>query len=302
MIKRNVGVLIAALSLTAVSLPLTARAADHFGPRQASPAAQSFRLGKLQLTALHDAQVVFPNDGKIFGANVGPDAVGKLLWAKGLPSDQITVSVNVLAVRSGRRIILLDTGLGPKAHGGLAGSLKAAGIAPDTVTDILITHTHGDHVGGLLDANGNDAFPRAVIRMSAREWEAMRGRKASAAMVQAIGSHVVPFTPGKPILPGITPIASYGHTAGHVGYEIVSGKARLLDIGDVVHSSVISLQKPEWKMGFDEDSQTAKADRLTTLRRLAAAHTLIFAPHLPFPGVGRIAADGAAYQWKPALR
>ncbi|BDI33614.1 MBL fold metallo-hydrolase [Capsulimonas corticalis] len=296
------GAMMAALSLTTLSMAMAAGAKDQFGPNSVAPAAQTFPLGKLRLTALHDAQLVLPNDAKVFGVDAGPEAVGKVLRANGLPDRKITLSINVLAIRSGRGVVLLDTGIGAQGHGSLAGSLKLAGIAPESVTDVLITHTHGDHTGGLLDKNGNYAFPRATVRMSAREWEEMRGRKDAAAIVKVISAHVVPFTPGAPVLPGITPLSSYGHTKGHVVYQIVSGRASLLDIGDTAHSSVISLQKPEWTVEFDEDSPTAKAARQATLKRLAARHTLIYAPHFPFPGVGRIAAVGGAYRWKPALR
>ena len=299
MINRHLGKAAAALTLAALCLPIGAHAQDAFGPTPATPAAQSFKLGKLQLIALHDAQVVFPNNAKIFGVDAGAAAVSKVLQANGLPTDRITVSLNALIVRDGHHIVLLDTGLGPKAHGSLMGSLNAAGIAPGSVTDVLITHSHGDHVGGLLDAAGNDAFPNATIRMSAVEWQAMKGRTNAADMVKAISSHVVPFTPGKPILPGITPLASYGHTKGHVGYQIVSGKQKLFDIGDTVHSSIISLAKPDWAVSFDGDKPEAEANRAKTLSALVKSHELIFAPHFPFPGVGYIKADGDHFKWDP---
>ena len=102
------------------------------------------------------------------------------------------------------------------------------------------------------------------------------------------------------MLPGVTPIALDGHTPGHVGYEIVSGEQRLLDIGDLAHSSVLSLQKPKWTTQFDGDQPQAKATRRTTFARLAASHELVFAPHFPYPGMGYIVTAGPAYTWKPA--
>jgi glyoxylase-like metal-dependent hydrolase (beta-lactamase superfamily II) len=90
-----------------------------------------------------------------------------------------------------------------------------------------------------------------------------------------------------------------GHTPGHVGYEIASGQQRLLDIGDLAHSSVISLKKPEWTTQLDSDSDLAKATRKATFARIAKTHELIFAPHFPYPGVGHIVVDATAYQWVP---
>lgn len=278
-----------------------ARAADSFGPASVPAGVQSFRLGELALIAVRDGQYVARNDGKTFGVDAGPAAVGELLKANGLPDDRIALSCDALVVYAGTRVILFDTGLGPKVHGSLLASLKLAGIAPDAVTDVLITHTHGDHVGGLVDADGKPAFAKATIRMATPEWAWMKSQPNAADLVKAIESRVKTFTPGKAIAPGITPVALYGHTPGHVGYEIVSGKARLLDIGDLAHSSLISLKKPDWTMGFDSDAAAGKAARKATLARLAKSQEVVFSPHFPFPGVGRIAADGDAFKWKPGM-
>ena len=290
---------IIAAAIVGFSVASGVRADETYGPVAVGPASQSFKLGKLQLIALRDAQFVARNDGKIFGADVGPAAVGEVLKAQGLPDDRITLSVNALLVRTGHRVILLDSGLGPKAHGELMESLKDAGVAPETITDVLVTHSHGDHVGGLVDAAGKLAFPNAVIRMATAEWTWMRSQPGAADLVKTIETHVKPFMAGKPIAPGVTPIALDGHTPGHVGYEITSGKERLLDIGDLAHSSVLSLKKPDWMMGFDSDAALAKATRRATFTRLAKDQEFVFAPHFPFPGVGHIVADGDAFTWKP---
>src|SRR5581483_2259956 len=178
-----------------LALSATAGAADAFGPGSVLPAAHSFTLGKLQLTTLHDAQFVLPNDGKAFVVGVDPAKVSDLLRSAGAPTDRITLSVNQLLVRTGHRLVLIDTGLGPKVHGSLLASLHEAGVKPGAVTDVLITHTHGDHTGGLVDADGHLAFPKATIRMAKDEWAWMQ-TKAPAELVKAISSHVHTFEPG----------------------------------------------------------------------------------------------------------
>jgi glyoxylase-like metal-dependent hydrolase (beta-lactamase superfamily II) len=274
-------------------------AADTFGPIGGPAAAHSFTLGKLQLTALHDAQFVMPNDGKVFGVGVDPTSQAEVLRAGSAPTDRITVSVNALLVRTGHRLLLLDSGFGPKVHGELLASLSEVGVKPAAVTDVLITHTHPDHVGGLLDAAGHLAFPKATIRMASAEWAWLQ-TKGPADLVKAVSSRVHTFEPGAQIAPGVTAVALKGHTPGHVGYEITSGGERLLDVGDLVHSSIISLEKPQWAMGFDSDDATAKSTRATVLKQLASDHELVFAPHFPFPGVGHIKADGEGFAWEPA--
>jgi glyoxylase-like metal-dependent hydrolase (beta-lactamase superfamily II) len=285
----------------AVALTSAAFADDAFGPMTAAAAAQSFKLGPLQLIALRDAQFVMHNDGKTFGSDADVATVGNLLKASKLPDDRVTLSVNALLVRAEKRVILIDSGLGPAVHGALMASLAEAGVAPDEVTDVLITHSHFDHVGGLAGAGGKLAFPKAVIRMSTAEWAWMKSQPDAAALVKVIDGHVQTFTPGAPIAPGVTSVALNGHTPGHVGYEITSGKQSLLDIGDMAHSWVISLKKPEWTMQFDSDKATAMATRKATFARLAKSHELVFAPHFPYPGVGHVVADGDAYTWVPEV-
>jgi glyoxylase-like metal-dependent hydrolase (beta-lactamase superfamily II) len=109
------------------------------------------------------------------------------------------------------------------------------------------------------------------------------------------------FTPGVAAAPGVTPVALAGHTPGHVGYEIVWGQNRLMDIGDSAHSAIVSLARPGWANGFDTDPVAGRASRLATLALLAHSHELVFAPHFPFPGVGRIEKAGDGYVWKPGL-
>jgi glyoxylase-like metal-dependent hydrolase (beta-lactamase superfamily II) len=282
-------------------LSVRALAADTtFGPAGGPPAAQSFNIGKLQLTALHDAQFVIPNDSKTFGVDANPAAVSAVLRAASAPTDRITLSVNALLVRTGRRVLLIDTGIGEKGHGTLLASLGEASVSPKAVTDVLITHSHGDHIGGLLDANGHLAFPKATIRMSSAEWAWLQ-QQGPAEVVKAISKHVHTFEPGAQIAPGVTSVALGGHTPGHVGYEIASGDARMLDIGDMAHSSIVSLEKPEWGVQFDNDSTLAKTTRRATLTRLAKDQELVYAPHFPFPGVGHIVADGNGFAWKAGV-
>lgn len=271
-----------------------------FGPQTVPPQAYSFTLGKSRAAALHDAQFVFANDGKTIGVGETPEAVAQVLRAAGAPSDRITLSINALLVRSGKRVMLVDAGLGAGVNGAVAASLKEAGVAPSAVTDVLLTHTHLDHYGGTIDANGGLAFPNATIRLSAKEWEWMQANDADKAKVLA--PKVQTFEPGKPIAPGVTPLRTYGHTPGHVGFEIVSGGKRLVAIGDIAHSAIVSLAKPGWRIQFDASDAEGKATRAAELARLAKSGDLVFSPHFPFPGLGKIVAKGEGYAWEPMQR
>lgn len=283
-----------ALSLLCFA-PLSALAKD--GPVTSEPGAASFSLGSLEITSLRDGGYVLSPSSGDFGAEVGAAAVEKVLADGHAPTDQVRLDVDALLVRMPGHLVLLDTGSGPKVSGALPKSLKLAGVRASAVTDILITHGHGDHLGGLLTADNKPAFPNAKVRMSSRDWSVLTRLYPSETKLFAY--QVVTFEPGKEILPGITPIALYGHTPGHVGYEIVSGDKKIEDIGDAAHSSILSLAKPEWVGHVDEDPKTAAAVRTKELARLAKAHELVFAPHFPFPGVGWIVPNGDGYVWTP---
>lgn len=283
---------------------LTASVASHAmaaetGPVAAEPAAKTVTIGAIKVTALRDAQFLAANDGKLFGVGVAPEEVSKVLKAAGEPTDRVTLSVDALLVQSGGQVILIDTGLGPAAHGVLIESLAKADLKPTDVSDVLITHVHGDHIGGLVAANGAPAFPNAAIRISTPDWAWLQTQPKMATLVTAITPKVKTFAPGDLVAPGITSVALKGHTPGHVGYQIVSGDQRIIDVGDTAHSSIVSLAKPDWAMGFDNDAAEGKANRRELLTKLANDHELIFAPHFPFPGIGRIVAKDDGFGWEP---
>ena len=285
----------ASIALAALSLSLATAHAEE-------PAVTPFKVGALELATLRDMKFVMPNDNKVFGVGLTPEAVASVLKAAGAPTDTVTLSVDVLLIKDGKHVILIDTGIGPKMNGALVGSLKQAGLTPEDVTDVLITHGHGDHIGGLLNAEGQSTFAKATIRLTTPEWEAMKGRADVADLVKVITPQVQAFAPGAQVLPSIKAVVIAGHTPGHTGYEITSGKAKLLAIGDAAHSSIVSLSHPEWTIQFDGDSKTATATREALLAKLAKSGETIYSPHFPYPGVGTIKAAAKGYVWNPTVK
>ena len=266
----------------------------------ASPDVHPFRIGALRAVALKDGELNLPNTA---GMSPWTDTAGVagVLRAAGGANDSIHLSIQPLLIRDGDRLVLIDTGARGQmgTEGRLMASLRAAGVEPGRITDVLISHSHDDHVGGLVDAGGTLAFPNAVIRMSVAEWADFRSQAVRADLVRAITPKVQTFEAGAVVAPGITAVTLAGHTPGHMGYEIASGGDRLLYLGDAMHSSVISVQRPEWVNVWDSDSDAAVATRQGLLERGASQPLKIYGPHFPFPGLGRFQRRDDGFVWVP---
>ena len=260
----------------------------------------AFRIGQLEAVALKDGTLNLPAGNTDASPWANTAEVSALLKASGVTDDTVHLSIQPLLVKDGDRIVLIDTGAGGQmgTEGKLQASLREAGVTPAQVTDILISHAHGDHVGGLV-ANGAPAFPNATIRMSIPEWTALQSEADMADLVRAITPKVQAFAPGSVVAPNITAVSLDGHTPGHSGYEIAQGGGRLLYIGDALHSSILSVQRPDWKNNWDADSAAAIATRQGLLERGASQNLLIYGNHFPFPGLGRFQRRDDGFVWTP---
>lgn len=288
------------------SAPVPATDAAEAAPAQAAGGDEAFgfRIGPLQAFALRDGDIELPNDGSVFGVGQPVDEVAALLSAAGLQGEALHLAIQPLLVRDGDRVLLFDTGAGDASFaraGRLPQALRQAGVEPAQVTDIFISHAHPDHVGGLLGEDGAPAFANATLHVSAPEWAAWRRQPEAAALVAAIAPKVAEFEPGAAIIPGkVTAVPVAGHSPGHSAYDIASGDAHLLYVGDSVHHHVVSVQRPDWTIRFDGDAPVAGASRRALLQRAADQHLRVYAVHFPFPGLGRFeaGADGG-FAWVP---
>ena len=273
---------------------------------------KGFKIGVFSAMALADGGMTVPNDAKTIGIGHSSEEIAELLSAAGVSTTELSLDVHPLLVKAGDRVLLFDTGAGKNmgaSVGKLHDSMKQAGVDPARVTDIFISHVHGDHVGGLVDANGALAFPNATIHLSKPEWEFLKalgeqgaakvGINNYAAFVAAITPKIAAFAPGSDLIPGVVKAVEIkGHTPGHSGYRITSGADSVLYIGDTAHHYIVSVQKPDWTIAFDTDAPTAQASRKELIAQSAASGQRIYAVHFPFPGVGRFEKQGDGYVWK----
>jgi glyoxylase-like metal-dependent hydrolase (beta-lactamase superfamily II) len=265
---------------------------------------------------------VLPLPTKMLGHNV--EAAERATWLNDmfLPPDAFDWSLNVVVVRSGGQTILIDAGLGldpnlnlPRA-GQLVRRLDAVGIDLASVTDVVLTHMHMDHVGGLLvDGVKARLRPDLRIHVAAAEvkfWEepdfsrtAMPEgfpdalRSTAKQFVKEYGSQLRLFDDEHEIAPGVITRRTGGHTPGHSVVRMAAGDDALTFAGDAVFA--VGFEQPDWHNGFEHDPEEAARVRIRLLRQLAETGEMLVATHLPFPSVGRVAADGDAFRWVPVF-
>lgn len=305
-------------ALAAFALAVCAATAHAEAPPQKTQVAGWYRynVGAFEVTALHDG--VIEIDSKQL-RNADPKQV-QVLLARMFRADPTPTAVNGYLVNMNGKLVLVDTGaakaFGPTL-GQVADNLRAAGYRPEQVDAVLITHLHGDHVAGILGADGAPLFPNATLHFHAKDaafWlskEVMaRAPQAAQGFFKVAQDAVAPYRTagrvktfegdGAEVLPGIKAVATHGHTPGHTSYLLESNGQKLFVLGDLVHNAAVQFPNPKVAIEFDIDTKAAVATRRKVFAQLAKDKLLVAGAHLPFPGLGRVRADGkGAYAWVP---
>jgi glyoxylase-like metal-dependent hydrolase (beta-lactamase superfamily II) len=282
-----------------------------------SPGVYRQKLGDFEITALYDGTWFRKIDDK-FVRNAGPAEVNKALADSFLPPAIVPTSFTALLVNTGSTLVLLDTGtggqLGPTT-GHMPGALAAAGVKPNAIDVIAISHFHPDHINGIKDKEGRKVFANAEIQVPAPEWafwmddanmsaapEAMRPLFLNVRRIfRDIAGEVKRFEPGADIAPGIASIAAYGHTPGHTAFAVNSGGRSLLVLSDTTNHPWLFARNPRWQGIFDMDGNRAVETRLRMLDRAAADRMQVHGYHFPFPATGHIVKTGTGYDVVPVM-
>ncbi|MGN6094304.1 MAG: MBL fold metallo-hydrolase [Luteibacter jiangsuensis] len=282
------------------------------GPQ--GPGFYRLRLGADEVTALLDGTHPFAADDLL--THIDRAKVDGLLKADFLASP-VEGSINAFLVKTSDRLVLIDTGAGPlyAGDGGfLPTALLAAGYRPEDVTDILLTHLHRDHVGGLI-RNGTMLFPHAVVHVNEDDADfwldpANEGKVRNILLPMFPGAmdslapyrkagRVVTFRGETDVLPGFRAIPAPGHTPGHTWYLVTSGQEHLLAWGDTVHVATVQFAEPNASIRYDYDEAAAAASRKRALEEAVAKGYWVAAAHVSFPGLGHVRRTATGYQWVP---
>lgn len=273
----------------------------------------SFKQGALDVTVVSDGHLVLPT------SLLAPDAPAAerkaILEAIGATGETIEPATNATLIKAGNDLVLFDTGGGdfqPTA-GKLLANLAEADIKPESITKVVFTHAHPDHIWGTAQgAGGSLTYPNATYYAAAKEWDfwmdaGLVGKMPAMMKPFILGAQkhwgatkdkVTMVKPGDEIVAGIRVVDSPGHTPGHVCFEVPGGEG-LLIMGDVIPVPAVYFPHPEWTFGFDAISDLAIQTRKTTLDRAATDKMKLLGYHWVYPGLGHAERKGAAYQYVP---
>jgi glyoxylase-like metal-dependent hydrolase (beta-lactamase superfamily II) len=307
----------------AAALPLLPVSAEAAAPFRGDlpPAWHRFRIGAFEATVVSDGALPLGDPTQAFlGASA--EEIAAMLRSAFLAPNAATLEQNALIVNTGRGLVLFDTGMGDSmgeasrmfgpTTGRLLANMRAAGIDPAQIDLVCATHAHCDHIWALVDANGRRNFPNAQVAIAEadlRFWTDDGNKRGPAFMtafidgakknLDAYRDRLVMIRDGAEVTPGVTAIATPGHTVGHHCFAVTSGGVTVVNTGDLAHHQVLLLRRPGLEFSFDTDPRQSAQTRTRMLDRLATDRHAVLSYHFPWPGLGHVAKEGEGFAWHP---
>ncbi len=273
-------------------------AGGHAAPKNAIH--NTFARGDFRVTTLLAGTRAVEDIQTIFGMNVSEEEFAEVSAQNFIPADKAQFFFTPTVVQTGSEVVLFDAGL---SAAGTVAALNAAGIEASDVTIVVITHMHGDHIGGLTDDAGTATFPNARYVTGQVEFDhwAGAGNERFDGNVRPFADNMTFLGDGDDVVSGITAVSAFGHTPGQMNYMVESGGEQVLLIADTANHYVWSLGYPDWEVRFDMDKAAAAATRKRILGMVAADRIPLIGYHMPFPGMGFVEPRGeGGFRYIPA--
>lgn len=291
----------AGLPVLATLPGLSTGPAQAAGPVQgpgAGAAFNRFTLGDYEVTALLAGTRMTENPQETFGLNVSPETFAAASAAAFVPADRTQNFFTPVLVNTGSELILFDTGLSPES---ITDALAQAGVTPDQIDAVVLSHMHGDHIGGLSGEAGV-TFPNARYLAGRVEYDhwAGAGNEGFDAKVRPLSEKTAFFEDGAEVAPGITARAAFGHSPGHMTFLVDSAGSQLAITADTANHHVWSLAHPDWEVRFDADKPAAAEARRQVFGMIAAERIPFIGYHMPFPALGYVEVAGEGFRYVPA--
>jgi glyoxylase-like metal-dependent hydrolase (beta-lactamase superfamily II) len=287
--------------LTGVAATATATAAQSAAPMLGPSMSlhRRFQLGSFEITTILSGTVTVNNDPQsIFGLNVSEDEFKRVCAENAIPDDKFQMFYTPTVINTGAELILFDTGQNPT---GTVAALESAGYSADQVDKVVLTHFHGDHIGGISE-NDVRTFENAEYVCGLAEYEDwdFSGNETFEEKVRPLEDEIVMLENGEDIVTGVTAMAAHGHTPGHMGYMIESEGKNLFLGGDFANHYIWSLAYPDWELRFDRDREGAAQTRRRVLGMLEDEKMPFIGYHMPWPGLGYVETRGDGFRYVPA--
>jgi glyoxylase-like metal-dependent hydrolase (beta-lactamase superfamily II) len=273
-----------------------------------------FKIGDMEATVVSDG---FIGPLALAGAlcpKAPKEDVDALVKSEFLSPEQFVIQENCLVLNTGEQLALIDTGRGAYTQfgaggGRLAKTLEAAGVKPEDIDVVILSHGHLDHLSGIMGEGSKRFFPNAQIAVSKTEFDFWtdEGKQSATGMMKLFvdsaranllpnNDRLVLVEDGKEIIKGVQAISTPGHTPGHTSYMLSSSGKNLLYTGDIAHTP-FQFKHPEWALSFDIDPIAGSATRKRVMGMAVSENLSVIIYHLPFPGIGHVARDGDAFRF-----
>ncbi len=286
----------------AAALPLIATARPVLAKAEMKGASMvpynRVKLGAFEVTTLLAGTRTVPDPQKIFGVNATPEEFAAASAAAMIPTDKAQFFFTPTLVNTGNEVVLFDTGLN---GAGIMAAITAAGYTADQIDVVVLTHMHGDHIGGLM-TDGAPTFPNARYVAGAAEfnhWSGLTNENFDK-NVRPMAEMMTMVDGGASPVAGLTATPAFGHTPGHMAWRVESNGQSLIIGADFANHYVWSLANPDWEVSFDADKAAAAASRRALLSMIADEKIPFIGYHMPFPALGFVEAKDGAFRYVPA--